>query len=247
MSPSSGPSQREREIMAEELAIPLRRLRRKAGEPTYEWIAERSGLCRNTVDNAFNARRLVRWRTVEAIVAALGGDTERWRERWIVARGRLDALKKTAVQLPETAEATELDTGEPAPVRARTPARRRLLTALVAVTTVFGWVMALAVLTLGTMDRDASAARDRTAPSASSIAQVHPVAGKPVYVQCSDRERSVLSRPGRVRGGMPRGTLKPGDHFVVTSKTAYWRYGTVPGDPARTGWVLAGYLCRIGG
>lgn len=247
MPPSSGPSQREREIVNEELALPLRRLRRKAGEPTYEWIAERSGLCRNTVDNAFNARRLVRWHTVEAIVAALGEDTGRWRERWIVARGRLDALKKPAAGPPPEAVPEEDGAEEPPVVSGPGPVRRPVRRRLVAVTAVFGWVPALAVLAFGAMDRDASAARDRTAPSASSIAQVHPVAGTLVYVQCADRARSVLSRPGRVRGGMPRGTLKPGDHFVVTAKTAYWRYGAVPGDPSRTGWVLAGSLCRIDG
>ena len=250
MPPSSGPSQREREIVEEELAVPLRRLRREAGDPTYERIAEDSGLCRNTVDNAFNARRLVRWRTVEAIVVALGGDTARWRERWVAARGRLDALTApAAVPYPEPEPAVP----EPAasePVVAgrvrRGPGRRRLLAVLVGAATVFGWGMAIAVLAFGAMDREASA-RDRTGAGSVSIAQVRPVAGNPVYTQCSDRDRSVLSEPGRVRGGMPRGRLWPGDRFVVTSKTAYWRYGRVPGDPERQGWVLAGYLCRIGG
>ena len=239
MPPSSGPSQREREIVEEELAVPLRRLRREAGDPTYERIAEDSGLCRNTVDNAFNARRLVRWRTVEAIVVALGGDAGRWRERWVAARGRLDALKA-----PATVPYAEPVSPEPVAVElVRRPGRRRLLAVLVGTATVFGWGMAVAVLAFGSMDGEASAARDRT--GSVPIAQKRPVAGNPVYAQCSDRDRSVLSEPGRVRGGVPRGKLRPGDRFVVTSKTAYWRYGRVPGDPERRqGWVLAGYLCR---
>lgn len=250
MPPSSGPSQREREIMEEELAVPLRRLRREAGDPTYERIAEDSGLCRNTVDNAFNARRLVRWRTVEAIVVALGGDAARWRARWVAARGRLDALKASDAVSdpgPPAAEPVVQPVAESAVVPPMRRGRRRLLAVLVGVTTVFGWGMAVAVLVFGAMDGDASAARDRTQVSGTSIAQVRPVAGDPVYVQCSDRDRSVLSKPGRVRGGMPRGELHPGDRFVVTAKTAYWRYGRVPGDPDRQGWVLAEYLCRTGG
>jgi hypothetical protein len=222
----------------EELAVPLRRLRREAGDPTYERIAEDSGLCRNTVDNAFNARRLVRWRTVEAIVVALGGDAGRWRERWVAARGRLDAIK-APVAVPYVPEPV---VSEPVVVRRR---RGRLPAVLVGAVTVLGWGMAVAVLAFGSMDGEASAARDRT--GSVPIAQVRPVAGNPVYAQCSDRDRSVLSEPGRVRGGVPRGKLRPGDRFVVTSKTAYWRYGRVPGDPERQGWVLAGYLCRTGG
>jgi hypothetical protein len=247
MPPSNGPSQREREIVAEELAVPLRRLRREAGDPTYERIAEDSGLCRNTVDNAFNARRLVRWRTVEAIVVALGGDAARWRERWVTARGRLDALKApAAVPEPAVPEPAVPEPPVAAPVVVRR-APRRLLAALVGAATVFGWGMAVAVLAFGPMDGEASAARDRTGTGSVPIAQVRPVAGSPEYAQCSDRDRSVLSEPGRVRGGRPRGKLRPGDRFVVTSKTAYWRYGRVPGDPERQGWVLAGYLCRTGG
>jgi hypothetical protein len=100
----------------------------------------------------------------------------------------------------------------------------------------FGWGTAAAVLAFGADD-----------DAAVSIAQVRPVAGEPVYFQCSDRARSVLSKPGRVRGGLPRGTLRPGERFVVTSRTAYWRFGRVSDDPGRQGWVLAQYLCRAGG
>ncbi len=282
MSRPSGMSQRERDVLEEELAAPLRRLRRTAGDPTYERIAKESGLCRNTVDNAFNARRLVRWDSVEAIVAALGGDTVGWRQRWVVTRDRVDAVRKGPEQaapepetdgpaaapspkpepepLPEPSEAwpdrapAVRPPAYAAPVTPRAPrtGRRRLLAAGAVATSVFGWVVA-AVLASGVMhgqraDAAPGAVRERVSGEslhATSAAQVLPVSGEPVYSQCSDRGRSILTKPGRVRGGMLRGRLRPGERFVVTSKTAYWRFGRVPGASGRQGWVMAEYLCRI--
>src|SRR4051794_30973472 len=144
--------QREREILEDELAAPLRRLRRTAGDPTYERIAKESGLCRNTVDNAFNARRLVRWDSVEAIVTALGGDTVRWRQRWVAARDRVDAVRKepapgappspepaAEAPVPDVPSAVRLRPAYAEPVPPRT-GRRRLLAAGAVAASVFGWV-----------------------------------------------------------------------------------------------------------
>jgi hypothetical protein len=277
--------QRERQVLEEELAVPLRRLRRTAGDPTYERIARDSGLCRNTVDNAFNARRLVRWDSVSAIVSALGGDDTRWRERWVAARDRLDAIRRTDDEEGghRSAGAPACDESIPAPAGARDadPAaagdrrdaavsadvrvpvraaarrrysrrvRRRLLGAGAVAMSVFGWVVAVAVLASGSVHREDLGAAREPVPGTSSHATVdpaavHPVGGVPLYVQCSDRDRSILSRPGRARGGVPRGRLAPGERLVVTSSTAYWKYGRVPGaSSGRQGWVLAEYLCRM--
>jgi hypothetical protein len=57
----------------------------------------------------------------------------------------------------------------------------------------------------------------------------------------------MLSEPGRDRGGEPRGKLMPGERFVVTAKTRYWKYGQVVGDPHRRGWVMSVYLCAVPG
>ena len=249
MPPSSGSSQREREILEEEIAVPLRRLRRSAGDPTYGKIAADSRLCRNTVDNAFNARRLVRYESVDAIVTALGGDTAQWRHRWVTARDRIDALRDPGpAQTAPAEEPLPAAAPEPAsPRRAPKLVRRRLVAAAATVVAVFGWVIAGTVLAFGSVHReDLGDAGDQVAATPTPPRdQVMPMAGNPVYFQCSDRGRSILSKPGRVRGGLPRGTLKPGERIVVTSKTAYWRFGHVSDDPGRQGWVLAQFLCRV--
>ncbi|MCU7722650.1 helix-turn-helix domain-containing protein [Actinoplanes sp. KI2] len=72
---------------------------------------------------------------------------------------------------------------------------------------------------------------------------VVPVAGNPVYWQCTDRKRSILSAPGKSRGGDPVGALDRGAAFVVIAKTDYWRNGYVRDDPRHTrGWVMNDYL-----
>lgn len=91
MPQPTGPSEEERRILEQELCVPLRRLRRDAGDPSYEEIAERAELSRSTVYNAFKAHSRVSSRTIVAIAVALGGDRDEWRRRWVVARDRIDA------------------------------------------------------------------------------------------------------------------------------------------------------------
>ena len=69
------------------------------------------------------------------------------------------------------------------------------------------------------------------------------VTGNPVYWQCTDRKRSLLSAPGKARGGDTVGALERGAAFVVTAKTDFWRSGYVRDDPRHTrGWVMNEYL-----
>jgi hypothetical protein len=71
------------------------------------------------------------------------------------------------------------------------------------------------------------------------------VRGSPIYEQCSNRARSILTRPGRDREGKPAGPpLDPGERLVVSQRTPFWKYGYVEGDSTRKGWVQSEYLCR---
>lgn len=72
---------------------------------------------------------------------------------------------------------------------------------------------------------------------------VVPIAGRPVYWQCTDRPRSILTLPGKGRGGVAIARLMPGAAFVVTGRTDFWKRGYVPGAPANPeGFVMSEYL-----
>ena len=244
-----GASPRERQILQEDLADPLRRLRRTAGDPTCGKIAERAGLSRNTVDNVFNARRLARSDTIEAIVVALNGDVTWWRHQWAATRDRIDQLDTEAAETPDPvpAEPVAVEPAMRAPAvetpSRETPARRRRVRRLA---TTIAAALALIVTggvvwatTMGDGVSGASPAHDE-----ESRTHVQPLPHNLPYVQCADRPRSILTGPGRSRGGRPLGELAPGERFIVTSQTAFWKYGHTEAAPARTGWVLADYLCH---
>lgn len=64
----------------------LRALRVSAGAPSYRTLARATGLPRSTVHDALNAHNTPSLDTTLAIVRALQGDTQCWRERWIATR-----------------------------------------------------------------------------------------------------------------------------------------------------------------
>jgi hypothetical protein len=232
MPGSRGASPRERQILQEVIAAPLKRLRRTAGDPTGGKIAEAAGLSRNTVDNVFNARHLTRFDSVEEIVVALGGDVAEWRDRWATARDRIDRLD-TGVETPPEQEPADI---APVPVR-----RRRLPSTAVAA---LALLAAGAVLTLAARGDGVSGAAPTHPAGEQRTARTVFLPHDLPYVQCADRTRSVLSRPGRSRGGTPQGQIRPGERFIVTGQTAFWKYGHTDAAPVRTGWVLADYLCH---
>jgi hypothetical protein len=219
----------EREILLEGLGAPLQELRHRAGNPTFAVIATGTGLSEGTLGNVFNGRRLITSANVVAIAEYLGGEREEWIRRWSETSARLTAPSGPAYDVPP---------GDPV----ASPRRRTALVVGGAITgAAVGGVLALALHT--GPDRDSPTTPDVAAANASR----EPVAGRPVYRQCDTAARSILSEPGRDRGGEPRGMLRPGELFTVTAKTRYWKYGQVVGDPSRTGWVMSVNLCAVPG
>jgi hypothetical protein len=93
-------------------------------------------------------------------------------------------------------------------------------------------------------DSPSAAAPEATA---EAEAEVQPVTGEPVYLQCSNRDRSMLSAPGKARGGAHRGYLHPGQEFVVTGETQWWKRGFRKDDQRRQAvFVMAKYLSATG-
>lgn len=70
-----------------EIAIDLDDLRLLVGL-SYRELARRTGCARSTLHDALTGRRFPRLDTVLAIAAACGGDTTRWRLRWVAASKR---------------------------------------------------------------------------------------------------------------------------------------------------------------
>lgn len=255
MPRSPGASPRERQILQEEIAEPLKRLRRTAGDPACGKIAKAAGLSRNTVDNVFNARRLARSDTIEAIVTALNGDVVWWRRRWAAVRDRLDDLNETCPEPSATAALTvppgppaktsteRADTGEPSGPTGRPGTGRRVRRVVVTVVAALMLVAVGGVVWVAEMGDAVSGAAPAHA-TGDRNGHVQPLPHDLPYVQCGDRTHSILSGPGRSRGGTPLGEIHPGERFIVTGQTAFWKYGHTDGTSPRTGWVLADYLCH---
>ncbi|NKE62420.1 helix-turn-helix transcriptional regulator [Lentzea sp. PSKA42] len=67
-----------------QLGIDLDELRLLVGM-SYRELARRTGCARSTLHDALTGRRFPRLDTVLAIARACGGDTTRWRLRWVAA------------------------------------------------------------------------------------------------------------------------------------------------------------------
>ena len=236
--------QGEQTILERGLATPLKKLRIQRGNPTFEDLAASAGISRNSVDNAINGRRQVTWPVLQKIVTALDGDKDEWLQRWTHTweeiqtfrqRPTLDDRLEGAPQAALTIEIvnTQTPTREPeATTGKRARSRRR---------PVLASVTGLLLLSLSGSETIPTS-RAEQAPDPAAITQIP---GEPVYEQCSNRPRSILTAPGRSRGGRPAGELRPGEHFVLEERTQYWRSGYVENDPQRKGWVMAVYLCAV--
>lgn len=101
LDPDAGPVQA--------FAYELRRLREKAGNPSYRKLAEQAHYSAAALARAAGGQALPTLELTLAYVAACDGDVEEWRQRWLDVAGRQDAPAPG----PEAAEprtaATEAD------------------------------------------------------------------------------------------------------------------------------------------
>ena len=65
-----------------EFAMELRRLRERAGSPTYRQLSERTRFVPSVLSAATRGTRLATWPVTRAFVAACGGDVAVWQQRW---------------------------------------------------------------------------------------------------------------------------------------------------------------------
>jgi lambda repressor-like predicted transcriptional regulator len=239
----------EKEILLEGLGRPLQDLRHRAGNPTHAVIAEGTGVSARTLDNVLNGRHLISSKNVVAIAEYLGGEPAEWTKRWADTSTRLKTVQGDLDPAQSSPAADDLDVPDPAPPEDPTPSPWRRGSLLMAgALTVTAALVCLLILALHSGPPAAgSSTPPITSDAAAANARQEPVAGRPEYRQCSTADRSILSQPGRDRAGEPRGTLRPGELFVVTAKTRYWKYGQVVGDPNRTGWVMSANLCAVPG
>ena len=63
-------------------AAELRRLRERAGSPTYRQLGERTRFAPSVLSAATRGTRLATWPVTRAFVAACGGDVAAWQQRW---------------------------------------------------------------------------------------------------------------------------------------------------------------------
>lgn len=79
-----------------DLLAGLRDLHLHAGAPSMREIAHTTGdaISHDTVHRILKGDRLPRWRPLELVVKALGGDVEAFRVLWVSARRATDAMEK---------------------------------------------------------------------------------------------------------------------------------------------------------
>ncbi|EWM18507.1 hypothetical protein KUTG_08811, partial [Kutzneria sp. 744] len=87
-----------------EFAFDLRRLREKAGRPTYRALAAQAHFSSTTLSDAAGGKRLPSLAVTLAFVRCCGGDVEEWEQRWHAVRAEVEAQPAT----PDAA-----DTGAP--------------------------------------------------------------------------------------------------------------------------------------
>ena len=81
-----------------EFAAQLRRLRERAGSPTYRQLSERTRFVPSVLSAAARGSRLPTWPVTRAFVAACGGDVAAWHQRWReVSEGAQSPLAQHAV------------------------------------------------------------------------------------------------------------------------------------------------------
>src|SRR5256885_15599274 len=77
----------------EQLRLQLHAVHIMAGEPSSRTIAELAGqgsISHTTVNAVLRSERVLRWQYVEAVVNALGGNVEMFKDLWRAARRQMD-------------------------------------------------------------------------------------------------------------------------------------------------------------
>jgi transcriptional regulator with XRE-family HTH domain len=77
----------------------LRALRHEAGSPTFRDLASSTGLASTTLSKAVAGDRLPTLATTLALVHAIGGDGDVWRQRWEQVAGALKQAKSVPPQI----------------------------------------------------------------------------------------------------------------------------------------------------
>jgi Helix-turn-helix domain len=84
-----------------DLAVALRHLHRRAGEPSSREIGRAINFSHTTVAQALSGRRCPSWRVIEAVVIYLNGETEEFRELWMAVRQTEDPLPPAKLSLSQ--------------------------------------------------------------------------------------------------------------------------------------------------
>jgi Helix-turn-helix domain len=110
------------ETPAEIFAAELRRLRERAGNPTYLKMHRACGKIRSktALSEAAGGDHLPTWETVEAYASALGADPAAWRRRWEEAQDQERCRREGGAVLAVAEQA------RPAPENENVPTRRYL-------------------------------------------------------------------------------------------------------------------------
>lgn len=99
----------------------LRDIRRKAGDPSYRTLAERTHYSRTVISDAARGERLPTLAVALAYVAACNGDADEWKARWHLAHQQLIEAG-TADRIQAGGETDGHAPAPPADNRAATPA-----------------------------------------------------------------------------------------------------------------------------
>src|SRR5882672_7837683 len=95
----------------------IHQLHHRAGWPSLREIAKEVGCSHTTVSVAFSEPRVPKWGTLELIVEALGGDTERFHQLWLAASRAADTPPAGTLSAAEPASRP----GGPAAAREAVP------------------------------------------------------------------------------------------------------------------------------
>jgi hypothetical protein len=206
-----------------DFATELRRLRRRAGDPTYQRLQKDTGFGRTVLSEALNGKKLPTWPVTERLVRVLGEDPERWRPRWAAVPRTADALP------PDRDVPTTPDTGG-----WRRRFRRRRLAVAATVTgalVVVGGSVATGEWLAGSSSH-ARGRQDGTAPGPSFTgARCMEVTARDVRVFTAERGEDIWTRwkrntrfwidPDATAGHRYQTLLRNGQHGWVTDDGHY--------------------------
>ncbi|MEU3342829.1 helix-turn-helix transcriptional regulator [Streptomyces sp. NPDC006668] len=203
------------------MAVELRRLRERAGRPSYREMSVRAHVSPSALSEAARGQRWPSWTVVAAYVAACGEDPASWRPRWEALRvGDEQAAPATTdpVQPDGEQPLDGADRAAAGPTPSEPASRRRQIMVLAA--TAAALALTTAVL-LGLSGRpatrsDSAAAAPRPSPTQANTPAAHV--------------------PIRRRGTL---VLTAGHVADLDSTTSTWAQHSEPGPPQADVWFGA--------